>query len=272
MAATPSTSGRGDSLTGLLAALAGACIQRPMHAKTVNFLAKSKGGARCSLAPGNGALPLLPSAQVLFAWGIGTIEWARHMARRATKRGFSLIEVLLALGVLALLLAAAFAIYPQVRDRALVNEEISNLRALVAGLHARFPSGDYRGVTSAYVAKAGLLPSIYLRPDGNGLLNRWGDTMYVSGYGEGTNPNDPSQRMRRVQIDYKGFPQKHCVALVSGLTPFADAVYVGTFGGTLGTADTKVDPGNVGSIVARCTQTSTVPNTEDKLVMLIFIR
>ncbi|WP_395137099.1 hypothetical protein [Stenotrophomonas geniculata] len=89
---------------------------------------------------------------------------------------------------------------------------------------------------------------------------------------QGTNPNDPSQRMRRVQIDYKGFPKKHCFALVSGLVPFVDAVYVGTFGGTLGTPDTKVDPGDVQSIVARCTQTSTVPNTEDKLVMLIFIR
>ncbi|MGB5954113.1 type 4 pilus major pilin [Pseudomonas sp.] len=194
------------------------------------------------------------------------------MAKRVARRGFSLIEVLLALGVLALLLAAAFVIYRQVRDRALVNEEISNLRALVAGLHSRFPSGDYRAVTSAYVAKAGLLPSIYLRPDGNGLLNRWGDTMYVSGYGEGANPNDPSQRMRRVQIDYKGFPKKHCVALVSGLIPFANAVYVGTFGGTLGAPDTQVDPGNVRSIVTRCTQTSTVPNTEDKLVMLIFVR
>jgi len=194
------------------------------------------------------------------------------MARQAARRGFSLIEVLLALGVLALLLAAAFVIYPQVRDRALIKEEISNLQALTAGLHSHFPSGDYRGVTSAYVAKAGLLPPIYLRPDRNGLLNRWGDTMYVSGYGDGLNPNDPSQRMSRVQIDYKGFPKKHCVALVSGLVPFADAVYVGRFGATLGTADTKVDRDSVQSIVARCSQTSTVPNTEDKLVMLIFIR
>nr|WP_312391279.1 hypothetical protein [Stenotrophomonas geniculata] len=40
----------------------------------------------------------------------------------------------------------------------------------------------------------------------------------------------------------------------------------------MGTPDTKVDPGDVQSIVARCTQTSTVPNTEDKLAMLIFIR
>jgi len=57
-----------------------------------------------------GVAPPLPLAQVLFAWGIGDIDWAWHMARPAAMQGFSLIEVLLALGVFALLLAAAFVI------------------------------------------------------------------------------------------------------------------------------------------------------------------
>lgn len=194
------------------------------------------------------------------------------MVRPSVNRGFSLIELLLVLGVIALLLVAAFVVYPQVRDRALINEELTGMRTLSEGLRSRFPNGDYRGVDSTYVVNAKLLPAVYLRPDGSGLLNRWGDTMYISGYGDGANPNDTTQRMNRVQIDYKGFPKKHCVALVSGIAQFADAVYVGGFGQTMGNADTKVDPNDVNSIVSRCSQTSSVANTEDKLVMHIYIR
>lgn len=50
------------------------------------------------------------------------------------QKGFSLIELLLVLGVLAILLIAAFIVYPQVRQQNLINKEIVALNAAYAKL------------------------------------------------------------------------------------------------------------------------------------------
>lgn len=74
----------------------------------------------------------------------------------AYQRGFSLVELLLVLGVLALLLVAAFVVYPQVRDRNQANQEVSNLKAIQANVRGLFWSkGRYNGLGNGRGATAG---------------------------------------------------------------------------------------------------------------------
>lgn len=52
--------------------------------------------------------------------------------------GFSLIELLLVLGIVCILLVASFVIYPQVRDARLGNDEAARFSATAAGLSAYY--------------------------------------------------------------------------------------------------------------------------------------
>lgn len=69
-----------------------------------------------------------------------------HSPSRAT--GFSLIELLLVLGVLAILLVAAFVVYPQVRDRSQAQTEAENIRAIQSSVRSLFAmkGGNYEGL------------------------------------------------------------------------------------------------------------------------------
>jgi hypothetical protein len=64
-------------------------------------------------------------------------------------QGFSLIELLLVLGVIALLLVAAFVVYPRVVMSRQTNNEVTNLLAIRAAMHSTFGNrGFYASVSN----------------------------------------------------------------------------------------------------------------------------
>lgn len=69
-------------------------------------------------------------------------------ARR--RQGFSLIELLLVLGVLALLLVAMFVVYPSVRTEMRVGKEVSYISGAVAKFQSQFPNNRYGGVREVW--------------------------------------------------------------------------------------------------------------------------
>lgn len=97
--------------------------------------------------------------------------------------GFSLIELLLVLGVLAILLIAAFVVYPQVRDRIQIDREVKSIQFVNAKLKAIY-AADPRKCGTLTAAQAGtmdLFPGSAFDSSTNTYSNGLGGTYSVQG-------------------------------------------------------------------------------------------
>lgn len=86
--------------------------------------------------------------------------------------GFTLLELLMVLGIIAVLAIAAFVIYPKVQASNEANTESSNITAIAAGVKSLFAStGDYSSLTAdgtATLISAKILPDNMVDSDGKG--------------------------------------------------------------------------------------------------------
>lgn len=145
---------------------------------------------------------------------------------QAKAKGFSLIELLLVLGVLAILLIAAFVVYPQVRDRNQANAEVTNLTALKANITNLYASkgGNYTGLTTAVANQARAFPSSMNGGTFTGsnpsIKSSWGEDVAVAA-GSGTPP-------RTFTVTYTNVPAGVCLGLVSGAAGNFQDITVGT--------------------------------------------
>ncbi len=139
---------------------------------------------------------------------------------KAKNSGFSLIELLLVLGVLAILLVAAFVVYPQVRDRNQANAEIQKVTAIKANLTNLYASngGNYTGMTTPTVIQAKAVPAASV--EGNTVKSAWGkDIMFSVGSGASTATMTPGRTFpdgRYYSIIYAEVPNSICLPLASG--------------------------------------------------------
>jgi prepilin-type N-terminal cleavage/methylation domain-containing protein len=159
----------------------------------------------------------------------------RH-ARPSSNKGFSLIELLLVLGVLAILLVAAFVVYPQVRDRNQANKEIMNLsviRANVNNLYASKPS-NYTGLTNQVALDAKVFPSDMAPPGATQATSAWGQPVEV------TSDNPSGQRFFRTR--YRGMSSNLCTLMVPSVAKDYEeiVVYLSQGGGLIINKQTSI--------------------------------
>lgn len=148
---------------------------------------------------------------------------------RNTSKGFSLIELLLVLGVLAILLVAAFVVYPQVRDRNQANTEVSNLTSIKANINNLYASrgGNYAGLATETAVRARALPSSMVGGDfvAGTPTAAWGGLVNVGSAGApGT---AVAAGGRTFGIQYADVPEGVCLGLVSGAATNFSQVSVG---------------------------------------------
>lgn len=181
-------------------------------------------------------------------------------------KGFSLIELLLVLGVLAILMVAAFVVYPQVRDRNQANSEVSNLMAAKANLNNLYAStnGDYTGLTTGVANQARVFPSNMNAGKFTAsatVSSSWSGGVTVLPSAAGTFPNGTAYTANHAfAITYAGVPAGVCLSLVSGAaanfqdvqvggaTVFKAAAAGGTFDPALAAAKCAAAPADVAFI------------------------
>lgn len=139
-----------------------------------------------------------------------------------------MIELLLTLGVVAILLVAVFVVYPQVTTRIQVNREMAGYRAIAASIRTLYPRPPYTGLNGGLLRQAGLIPKSFDLPEGsNGIRNVWGSTVNISAWGSSDSVPGGTTRVRLVTT---GVPQEACILMAQGFFEFAEQAYVAPTG------------------------------------------
>jgi len=134
-------------------------------------------------------------------------------------QGFSLIELLLVLGVLAILLVAAFVVYPQVRDRHQANAEAVNLASIKAAVINLYASkGSYAGLKNDVANQARVVPASMNGGDYGptvALKSSWGEDITIGAVSSQINVPFVVPGNRSFRIIYTKVPKTICLNMVT---------------------------------------------------------
>lgn len=123
---------------------------------------------------------------------------------RMKAKGFSLIEILLVIGIIAVLAIAAFIIFPQVQASSRANTEQSNIMTIAAGVKNLF-NGRYAGLTNTVAIQGNIVPASMV--SGSTINSSWGTAVQLA-------PGSPTTMFT---ITYNNIPTEVCLKLVPGL-------------------------------------------------------
>lgn len=133
------------------------------------------------------------------------------------RKGFSLLELLLVLGIIAALIVAAFIVYPKVRTSQIVDAEAKNIATIRAGLLALYSAtSNISGVNNTVGINAQIFPDNMLVKSGgtvSDVVNGFKGKVSLS------STNFVSMGKVVFNISYANIPQEACVKLVSAVAP-----------------------------------------------------
>lgn len=139
------------------------------------------------------------------------------------KKGFSLLELLLGLAIVAALAAAAFIIYPKIVIGQQVKQEANNISQLKTQISALYSSTSsnipLRTSLNTVVIKAGIAPQTMITGTWNGLKSIWGGDVYVGTY--------DIANATALAIQYNHVPPEACAKLVMQTARGFEQVVVG---------------------------------------------
>lgn len=137
------------------------------------------------------------------------------------KKGFSLLELLLGLAIVASLAAAAFIIYPKISTGQKVKQEANNIGQLKTQINAIYNSTSSnipkRTGLNSLIIKAGLAPDNMV--SGTSLKNAWGGDVYVGTY--------DIANATAFAIQYNHVPPEACAKLIMQTARGFEQVVVG---------------------------------------------
>ncbi|MDY4379104.1 type 4 pilus major pilin [Pectobacterium brasiliense] len=137
------------------------------------------------------------------------------LKKRKYRKGFSLLELLLVLGIVAGLVVSAFIVYPKVQAAQRVEMESKNIAAIQAGVKALYASApDYSGLNNTVALNASIFPDSMLSGEGDErtVVNSFkGDVELVA---SGINQNGNIIADAAFSITYYGVPSAECIRLI----------------------------------------------------------
>lgn len=142
---------------------------------------------------------------------------------RRSRKGFSLLELLLTLGIIAGLIVAAFIVYPKVQAYRNVKIEASNISTLKAEISSLY-SSTIGSMPNSYSLNSVLINAKVIPENmiigGNKIRNTWGGDVYTGTY-------DIANASAFV-IQYNHVPRDECAKLVMETATGFEQVVVGS--------------------------------------------
>ncbi len=163
---------------------------------------------------------------------------AYDMKKIKAFRGLTLMEALLFLGLAAIVIVGAFALYNNGSSTVKMNQAKTQLQTYIGGVQSLYSAqNDYSTLTTALVINAGIAPSEAI--DGTALVGPWGTATTVTG-----NSSTP----REFRVTFEGIPKDACTALLSASLIEQGTVFKMGVGSTLST--TEIDPAAANAMCA----------------------
>ncbi len=133
-------------------------------------------------------------------------------------RGFTLVELLIVLGIAAIILMGAIGLYDANKQATDSQAEIRNMQTLVTKARQLYNGrSDYANISTKLLVDAGGLPSS-MSWDGTDLTNSWGGLTSVAG----------SATAGLFDVSYTKVPVKNCIDMGMGAVSTAQYIKIGT--------------------------------------------
>lgn len=135
--------------------------------------------------------------------------------KKSNKKGFSLLELLLVLGIIAALIVAAFIIYPKVQDANKSSAEARNISAIYAGVKSLYSgSSTYKGLDDTLAYKAKIYPDNMVIGNGTSFVNSYSGSVSVESSSNTSVGEDDSG----FRIKYTLLPSASCAKIVAAVS------------------------------------------------------
>ena len=149
---------------------------------------------------------------------------------KKSKKGFSLLELLLVLGIIAALVVAAFIVYPKVQASQRAKAESNNIATIQAGVKALYTSASsFTGLTNTVAVQAKIFPDNMLVGSGSSAkpVNAFkGDVTLAS-----ANSGPSAAQGSSFTITYSNVPAAECTKIITAVAGNFYAVGAGDVGG-----------------------------------------
>ena len=162
------------------------------------------------------------------------------LKNRKSKKGFSLLELLLVMGIIAALVVAAFIVYPKVQASQRSQAESNNIAAIQAGVKSLYSStSNYTGLSTSVAIQAKIFPDNMLNGSKNLAYSSFGGDVALAS--ENTGPTGALGSS--FIITYYGVPPTECTKIMTAVAgnfykAQVEAVIVKPVDGVLDVAET----------------------------------
>lgn len=139
-------------------------------------------------------------------------------------KGFSMLELLLVLGIIAGLIVSAFIIYPKVKNAQYIDIESKHISQIYAAVKSTYSGkSDYAGLSTTVIARpAQFFPDDMLTNKITWGISAWGGYVVVDAVSDSPSKTSNSA----FAITYSDVPSDICVRLISAVQNSFYNIYV----------------------------------------------
>lgn len=150
----------------------------------------------------------------------------KNFKQARNQGGFSLVELLLVLAIIAALAVAAFIVYPRVQAGRNATYESQVLSSAQAGVKALFTTNNYANLTTTAAYNAEIFPRNMNVEGGTTIENQWGGLVVASG-STAAGADSATSPTRYFKFVYPNVPTDVCIRLAGAAVQNFGAVLIG---------------------------------------------